>query len=541
MWLDCAIAAHFRLHTRGCEAHAQRPKKRRTAMAHEPIPFLETTVDAVHAGMKTGAVHCTQLVQWYLDRIQQYDRQGPALHAIVNVNPQALEQAAALDRHLKETGKFKGPLHGIPILVKDQGETSFMPTTFGSKAYADYQPAANAAVVQKLIDAGALILAKASMCDFAAGWFSFSSVTDRTRNPYALDRDAGGSSAGTGAGVAANFGLVGIGEDTGGSIRIPASFNNLFGLRVTTGLISRTGFSPLLHFQDTAGPMARSVRDLAKLLDVLVGYDERDPYTCAVTLARDAGNYERFAGRRRSAGSASWRAEAGFRPGRCLLAPGQRGDSRPAAAARRARRGTDRSPDPGPGAVDRPDLSVCPAVEVRLEPVHGHPHPAQIFEEIYEKRWFHPLNDLFHNLAAGPDNPDQAQGYYQQRQAQAEFQRLILNLYARHRLDFLLYPDVKVLPPTYADLESGKWTCLTFPTNTVIASQAHLPAISIPAGFADQGVPVGVELVAPPYAEASLLRFACAYEQLIRPTTSAAAPVVAVKTKNPPRMARRPI
>ena len=147
---------------------------------------------------------------------------------------------------MQKTGAFKGPLHGIPVLVKDQGETSFVPTTFGSKAYADYQPATNAVVVQKLIDAGAIILAKASMCDFAAGWFSFSSVTDRTRNPYALDRDAGGSSAGPGAGVAANFGLVGIGEDTGGSIRVPASFNNLFGLRVTTG-VAHTGVVGILE------------------------------------------------------------------------------------------------------------------------------------------------------------------------------------------------------------------------------------------------------------------------------------------------------
>ena len=494
-------------------------------MADQPVPFLETTIDAIHAGMKAGRVRCTELVQWYLDRIRQYDRQGPALQAIVNVSPRALEDAAALDRHLRDTGTFKGPLHGVPVLVKDQAETSFIPTTFGTKAYADYQPATNATVVQKLIDAGAVVLAKVSMCDFAAGWFSFSSVTDRTRNPYALERDAGGSSAGTGAGVAANFGLVGIGEDTGGSIRIPASFNNLFGLRVTTGLISRAGFSPLVHFQDTPGPMARSVRDLAKLLDVLVGYDEKDAYTCAATLARDTGNYEKLLEGAGLRGTRIGILKQGFGPDDDY--------SGPVNAVIRSL--TQRLGEHG---VERVEVEI-PDVEEWIGQTSLYIQQSKYdlnqfmasrgprsFQEVYEKRWFHPLNDLFHNLAAGPDKPDEAPGYYKQRLAQAEFQRLILNLYARHQVDFLLYPDVRVLPPTYADLESEKWTCLTFPTNTVIASQAHLPAISMPAGFADRGVPVGVELVARPYAEASLLRFAYAYEQLTQPQTCPATPVV---------------
>ena len=357
------------------------------------------------------------------------------------------------------------------------------------------------------------------MCDFAAGWFSFSSVTERTKNPYALDRDAGGSSAGTGAGVAANFGLAGIGEDTGGSIRIPASFNNLFGLRVTTGLISRTGFSPLVHFQDTPGPMARSVRDLAKLLDVLVGYDPQDSFTCAATLARDAGNYEKLL---------EGAALQGVRVG--VLKEGFGPDDEHSGPVNHTIRALIRQlRDRGVQAVDveipglqewivqtslyiqqsREDLNRFMATR----PADG----PRSFEEVYKNRWFHPLNDLFHNIAAGPNKPEQDPGYYRQRLAQAEFQRLILNLYARHQLDFLICPDVRVLPPTYSDLESEKWTCLTFPTNTVIAAQAHLPAMSVPAGFTDTGIPVGFELIARPYEEAALLRFAYAYEQTTRP------------------------
>lgn len=146
-------------------------------------------------------------------------------------------------------------------------------------------------MVDRLRKAGAVILGKTAMCDFAAGWFSFSSRTDHTKNPYDLDRETGGSSAGTAAAVTANLCLVGIGEDTGGSIRLPSSFTNLFGLRVTTGLVSRTGFSPLVHFQDTPGPMARNVSDLAAVLDVIVGYDPTDSYTALATSGPEVGDY----------------------------------------------------------------------------------------------------------------------------------------------------------------------------------------------------------------------------------------------------------
>jgi amidase len=494
-------------------------------MSDDSSTFLESTIDDVHARMKAGELTCARLVESYLDRIARYDRQGPALHAVVNVNAQALERARELDHHLATTGALKGPLHGVPVLVKDQAETSFAPTTFGNRAYADYQPRTNAFVIDKLIDAGAVILAKTSMCDFAAGWFSFSSVTERTRNPYDSDRDAGGSSAGTGAGLAANFGLVGVGEDTGGSIRIPASFNNLFGLRVTTGLISRTGFAPLLHFQDTPGPMARSVRDVAKLLDVLVGYDAADPYTCAAAQAVDAGRYEAMLDGARIDGIRIGVLQEGF--GR---------DDPSSAAVNAVVHGLlERLREAGAQLVDvriptladwlsrtsvyaqqsKSDLNRFMA---NLATRTG--TPPRSFDEIYANGWFHPQNDLFHTLAAGPAEPEPAV-YYRQRLAQIEFQRMLLNIYAAQGLDFLMYPDVQVLPPTYAELESGKWSCLSFPTNTVIASQSHLPALSMPAGLSrlpgGGRIPVGVEVVGRPYAEAALLRFAYACEQLTRP------------------------
>ena len=239
----------------------------------------ELTVDALHTALRAGVLSAVELVDWYLARIRAHDRSGAQIQAVVTINPQAREEAAARDDFLAATGELWGTLHGVPVLVKDQAEMAGLPTTFGSILFEEYVPEFDATVVTRLRDAGAVILAKTAMCDFSAGWFSSSSMTGHTKNPYAPAREPGGSSAGTAAGVTANFGLVGIGEDTGGSIRIPASFNNLYGLRVTTGLISRSGFSPLVHFQDTPGPIARTVPDIARLLDSIVGYDPNDAFT----------------------------------------------------------------------------------------------------------------------------------------------------------------------------------------------------------------------------------------------------------------------
>ena len=172
-------------------------------------------------------------MQRYIDRIEAYDRQGPALNSIVNVNQSALAEADRLDDLLSRTRTLAGPLHGIPVVVKDQAETKGIVTTFGSIALDGYLPQHDATAIVRLKEAGAIILAKSTMPDFATSWFGFSSKSGETKNPYALDRDPGGSSSGTGAAVAANLAMVGIGEDTGGSIRLPASFNNLVGVRVT--------------------------------------------------------------------------------------------------------------------------------------------------------------------------------------------------------------------------------------------------------------------------------------------------------------------
>jgi len=219
----------------------------------------ELTIEEFHRRLGERELTVAELVRGYLEQIERFDQSGPELNAILTVNDDALDRARTLDRTLPESGPDR-PLYGVPVLLKDQALTEGLRTTFGSEAFAEYVPDRNAAIVDRLQAAGAIVLAKTNLPDFAAGFVGYSSAAGQTRNPYAPTRDSGGSSAGTAAGIAANLGLVGIGEDTGGSIRVPASFCNLFGLRVTTGLISRTGMSPLVAEQDTPGPMCRNRR-----------------------------------------------------------------------------------------------------------------------------------------------------------------------------------------------------------------------------------------------------------------------------------------
>jgi amidase len=486
--------------------------------------FQELTIERFHAGLTAGRLTAVTLVEWYLARIARHDRQGAGIGAIVTVNPTAREEAAERDASFARDGALTGPLHGVPVLVKDQAETAGLRTTFGSVVFADYVPEADATLIARLKDAGAVILAKTAMCDFAAGWFSSSSMTGRTRNPYDLVRDSGGSSAGTGAGVAADFGLVGIGEDTGGSIRIPASFNNLFGLRVTTGLISRAGFSPLVHFQDTPGPMARTVSDLALVLDGVAGYDAKDALTANAWRPRRR-SYRSAVGDDVPAGR--WRVgvlESGF--------------------------GSDDDPDAAPvnrvvrAAIARLEaLGVAVVHGIQIEALRvwiadtsvyawqskpditaflqGRPGaPASSFMEVYDSGRFHPLNDLFHAIAAGPTVASGADDVevLRRRRRQEAFQALVLGLFASHEIDLLVFPTVQVVPPTFEELEARKYQALTFPTNTVIGSQAGLPALTMPVGFtAETGLPVGLEVLGVPLGEVALLQFGRVWERAAAP------------------------
>lgn len=247
-------------------------------MALSSLRFLETTITEVHEAMLAGALTCRQLVEYYLQRIEAYDQQSPRLNAIILVNPNAMLEADALDAALKSGGLI-GPLHGIPIILKDNVDTFDMATTAGSQSLMGFVPEEDASIVKQMRAAGGLILAKANLHEFAIWGETISSILGQTLNPYDLTRTPGGSSGGTGAAIAANFGLIGVGTDTVNSIRSPASANNLVGIRPTVGLVSRKGIVPYSLTQDTAGPICRTVSDAVALLDVIAGYDQLDDQT----------------------------------------------------------------------------------------------------------------------------------------------------------------------------------------------------------------------------------------------------------------------
>src|SRR5499425_1497927 len=243
-----------------------------------PFQIVETTVDDIHMAFRSGRLTARQLVQGYLDRINAYDKQGPTINSIITLNPNALAEADMLDEAFKRSG-LVGPLHGITVLVKDEIDTAGMPTTLGTVVFRDYRPPRDAFAIEQLRKAGAIILGKTTLSEFAAG-DTYGSMFGVTRNPYDLERTVGGSSGGSGAALAANFSTVAIGEETFASIRRPAGWNDVASLRPTPGLVSRSGMwdgypSPTAQM----GPMARNVKDLAVLLDGMAGYDPEDPVT----------------------------------------------------------------------------------------------------------------------------------------------------------------------------------------------------------------------------------------------------------------------
>src|SRR3984893_6271468 len=245
----------------------------------KPFVLEEATIKSIHAAFENKTLTCSALVKSYLARIEAYDKQGPSLLAIITVNPEALTTAAAMDRQYRDSKGRVGPLYCIPVILKDNYNTFDMPTSGGNLAMKNSVPPADAFTVAKMRKAGALILAKTNLQEFARGGVSISSLGGQVLNPYDLTRTPGGSSGGTGAAIASNFAVLGTGSDTGQSVRSPASANNLVGVRPTRGLVSRAGVIPNSLTQDEIGPIARTVTDAALLLDVMAGYDPADPVT----------------------------------------------------------------------------------------------------------------------------------------------------------------------------------------------------------------------------------------------------------------------
>jgi amidase len=356
-----------------------------------------------------------------------------------------------------------------------------------------------------------VILGKTTLPDFATSWFSYSSVSGETKNPYDLNRDPGGSSAGTGAAIAANLAAVGIGTDCGGSIRLPSSFCGLVGVRSTPGVVPRTGSSYLVIFQDTIGPMTRSVADAVTVFDVLAGYDESDPYTAAYVISR---------------APASFRAQLdgatleGARLGLVTNALGADSDPDCAAVNEVVHAAADAIRAAGGEVVEVEIPSLVEHIGATSQYVARSKHDINAFlstrseltlNDIVAQGLYHKDLDLIDAMMEGPENPEDDPDYFRRIGAREDFARETVNVMGRNRLDGLIYPTAQVAAPTMAGRKD--WTTLTFPTNTLIASQTWSPAMSVPAGFTADGLPVGLEFVAAPYDEATVFRLGFAFEQ----------------------------
>lgn len=473
----------------------------------------EITIADLQRAYRAGELTAVAVVREYLRRIERLDRDGPRLNAVLAVDAAAERTAAELDRRLARDGRLVGPLHGVPIVVKDNILTADLPTTFGSIAMDGYRPRRDATAVARLRAAGAIVLAKTTLPDWAASWFSYSSLSGSTRNPYDLARDPGGSSSGTAAAVAANLATAGLGTDCGGSTRLPASFCGLVGLRTTPGVVPRTGSSALVHPQDTVGPMARTVADAARLLDVIAGYDPADPYSAAAVIGARAGAF---------ADAVTDRSLAGVRLGLLAEALGDADDPDGAAVNRVVRAVVDAVRAAGGTVVEVaiPDLRRHLSRSAMYADRARHDIDTTIAElddppvasigEILAAGRHHPRLDFLAQLVDAPDDPGTSPAYLGRFAARHEFTLAVEQTIVEARLDALLYPTTRVPAPTLAGRE--RWTTFDFPTNTRIASQSWTPAIALPGGFTEDGVPVGVELLAKRYDERHLLRVAAALE-----------------------------
>ena len=474
----------------------------------------ETTVADIHNAYEAGTLTCVELVDRYLARIEAYDRSGPALNSVITVSPRARADATELDAAFAKGG-LTGPLHGIPVVVKDQVETAGIMTTFGSIAAKGYVPEKDAAAIGFMRKAGAVILAKTAMPDFATSWFGYCSMIGATKNPYDLERDPGGSSGGTGCAVAANLGAIGLGEDTGGSARLPASFDNLVGLKVTPGLISRNGMSPLVVFQDSAGPMCRTVTDVANLLQVIVGFDPEDPYTATAVIAGETDyvaclDKDAFVGKTigvvRSAFGSSSDPES-------AVVNDVMEDALGSLKVAGATLVDVEIPDMMEYIV-KSSLYINHSRSAIDEFIASRPAlPIEGMRALYDAKQYHPALDMFEEVALGPDDPYSDPEYYPRYVTAEKFRQVVINQMAKASAAALVFPTTQVQSPTRKDLDAKRWKTLEFPTNTLIGAQTWMPAISVPAGFTPGGVPVGMEILGLPYREGDLLALAYAFEQ----------------------------
>ncbi|MCK4932951.1 MAG: amidase [Candidatus Aminicenantes bacterium] len=469
---------------------------------------IETTIEDIHEAYRSGNLTCRELVEIYLERIDKYDK-STRLNAIVVVNQDALKTADELDKEFQKTGKLR-PLHGIPVIVKDNYETYDMQTTGGSMALRGFVPPDDAYQVRKLREAGAIMLVKSNMAEWAfSPYQTLSSTAGVTCNPYDLNRVPAGSSGGTAAAVAANFGAVGLGTDTGNSIRGPSSHCALVGIRSTMGLTSRDGIIPLYLRNDIGGPMCRTVEDAVRILEVIAGYDPNDPIT-EKCKGKVPENYTQFLDKDGLKG-----AHIGvFR----LYTDRPTADTEVLALFEQAIEDIKLA---GAEIVDPfviPDFGRltkgiwCDMFRHDLNnylAALGDNAPIQNLLEVYNKGLFATPNKMriFRALEVPLQEEPACKDLYTEPKNVA-FQEAVLKAMADQNVDFIIYPTWNNPPRKLNDFKSPAGD-----NSQLIPPHTGMPGFTVPMGFTYKNLPAGLQIVGRHFDEPDLIRVAYAYEQ----------------------------
>jgi Asp-tRNA(Asn)/Glu-tRNA(Gln) amidotransferase A subunit family amidase len=477
---------------------------------------LEATVGEIHAVLEAGEVTVRSLVDRYLARIDEYDDE---LNAILTTNPNARERADELDSQYQTEG-LVGPLHGVPVVLKDNQDTHDMPTTAGSKTLAESRPSRDAFVVEQLRDAGAVIVAKANLQEFSFGVDTVSSLGGETKNAYALDRRPSGSSGGTASAIAANLATVGTGTDTCSSVRSPPAFNNLVGLRPTRGLVSRTGIVPLSETQDTAGPITRTVEDAARTLEAMVGYDPADPVTATGVGRVPEEGYAAHLDEDGLDGARIGVVREFFEPTDEENASEEAFESVTAVVES----AIDEMEAAGATIVDPVDVIDAEYLgSARVLKYEFKRDLEQYLSELGDDAPVHTMTEIADSGEVAPsvaerieegeildtdvESLDENLGYLRSLDRRRHIRVDTVRRMVERDLDALLYPPSTVPPVRIPDHQPFE------EMRCQLAAHTGLPAIALQAGFTDDDIPVGVELLGREFAEPRLFELAYGYEQ----------------------------
>jgi amidase len=523
-FLGCAaLIGAAALERRGVPRPGKNGRAREPDFSAGSFELEEATVVGLQADMQAGRLTARNLVESYLHRIETLDRQGPALHSIIETNPDARKLADELDRERRARGP-RGPLHGIPVLLKDNIDTADrMTTTAGSLALEGSVPRSDATVAARLRAAGAILLAKANMSEWAnirsthssSGW---SARGGQCRNPYALDRNPCGSSSGSAVAVSANLGAVAVGTETDGSIVCPAGANGMVGLKPTVGLVSRAGIIPISHSQDTAGPLCRTVADAAALLGAMAGTDPRDPAT-ALSARRRHQDYTRFldpAGLRGARIGVARAKFFGYHD-----ATDQAAESALDVLRREGAVLIDPANIPHVGDYDDAELEVL-LYELKSDlnaylgtlesraPVQTLGDVIEFNERHRDREMPYFGQELF--LQAEAKGPLTSPAYIKARNKCRRLSRSlgIDAVMAKHRLNALVAPTGNPAWPT--DLVNGDHFTGSSSTPAAVAGY---PSISVPMGFV-YGLPVNLSFFGGPWSEPTLIKLGFAFEQVTK-------------------------